>query len=56
MDDVIVVEDCDQQCFDLGCLQIAFFIFIYFLIIFFGRGEVGEHHAINCRFDSGSNW
>ena len=22
--------------------------------LLFGHGEVGEHHAIDCRFDSGS--
>ena len=24
--------------------------------LFFSRGEVSEHHAINCRFDSGLKW
>ena len=45
MDDAFVVEEGDQQCFDLGFLQTFFF-----------RGEVGEHHAIDCSFDSVSNW
>ena len=46
MDDAFVVEDSDQQCFDLG----------FFSDDFFGRGEVGEHHAIDCPYDSVSNW
>ena len=24
--------------------------------LYFGRGEVGAHHVVDCRFDSGSNW
>ena len=46
MDDAFVVEEGDQQCFDLGFLQ----------TILFGRGEVGEHHAIDCRFNYASIW
>ena len=45
MDDTFVVEEGDQQSFDLGFLQTTFFF----------RGEFGEH-AIDCRLDSGSNW
>ena len=42
MDDAFAVEEGDQQCF---CKR-----------LFSSRWEVGEHHAVNCRFDSGSNW
>ena len=47
MDDTFVVEEGDQQGYDLGFLQTS---------LFFGRGEVGELQAIDCRLDSGSNW
>ena len=45
--DAFAVEEGDLQCFDLG---------FYAQDSFFGRGEVGEHHAIDCCFDSRSNW
>ena len=46
MDNAFVVEEGGQHCFDHGFLQTSLF----------GRGEVCEHHAIDCRFHSGSNW
>ena len=46
MEDAFVVEEGNQQCFDLGFLQTTLF----------GSGEVGEQHAIDCRFDFGSKW
>ncbi|KAJ4449504.1 hypothetical protein ANN_00904 [Periplaneta americana] len=46
VDNAVIVKEGDQQCFQLGFLRTAFF----------GRGEVGEHHDIESRFDSGSNW
>ena len=42
MDDAFVIKEGDQQCFDLGFLQMTFF----------GHGKVSEH-ATDCHFDSG---
>ena len=46
MDDAIIFEEGYQQCFDHKYLQTTLFL----------SREVGEHHAIDSRFDSALNW
>ena len=49
MDGAFVVEEGNQQRFDLIFADdFYFFLFIYF----FCREEIGENHAIDCRFDT----
>ena len=46
MDDAFVVEKAINNVLTIE----------FSFRLFFGHGEVGEHHAIHCCFDSGSNW